>query len=639
MKQKKAEQKVAAVAAQAPGPDVLMEVAYNLVQPDPDQPRREFDAASLQELADSIAAVGLQQPPIVQRVQPRLAVYEPDLTSDKWRVVARDGSGTTEFDNEGPARLYAAGEDKESYQIVMGERRWRAVGLLGWAKIPVIVRDVDARKKFLAQFTENHQRVNLSALEEAQAFQRELNKRQEVDANFSVADLAQELGMKRSTAYELLKLTRLCPAVEVALRAGKIEVSVAQVMTQIPDPGKQVELLKTILNENNWNYPFSVREVQELVQRDYIKQLKEASFDTKRTDWPGEESVQLAKGKSILAALVRGACQACAWRSGNMAEQMPELAKRPNVCTNTACFDAKMAVHAAERMVEAAQAGQEVISAEAYSNQYHRYKKASDTCWRVDGEKTWAKLAAAANVTPRVALTRSGQVEEVLDKEQQRQVLDFHGVKDYAEESRKSDAKLRKQVAKWKHFAEVATAAMLAKVAVDDKKTGVAVPVKLWGLLAIQVNDKADIDSQAFVAKRRGLADSQNDVRDALDKWLEETEDPVELARFVVELLVCASWNGRYGGEPAWSDHFKALADQVTGVEISDLVKANLELPPGYKPVPGKVEYMQDKQGTLALSPAGKWLHASLPAEPGKLKQETLLPIAPKGKAKKKGKK
>ena len=328
-------------------------IARAELHPDPDQPRKTFDEASLKELAESIAQQGIVQPLIVRLQPAKYKITEPDLTSDYYHVHELVAGGWQHaFQNKSEAKCVSfAGRDNltDRYVIVAGERRWRAAELAGLATVPCIVRDLDAHKVFAQQFIENEQRVNISALEEAEALTKQLQARKLQVASFSVEDLAQELGMSRAGLYQRLALTRLHAPVRAALLAGKISTSVAGVVAIVPTPAAQEKLLKEITNEQSWKFPYSVREVQELVDDDYCKQLNDAPFDQKETLY-GAEGGQLDP------------CQACPHRSGNMVEQFPELAKRPNVCTKPDCFAAKCKAYWLAKSQDLAQRGKTVLT-------------------------------------------------------------------------------------------------------------------------------------------------------------------------------------------------------------------------------------------------------------------------------------
>jgi ParB/RepB/Spo0J family partition protein len=317
-----------------------MTVAYAKVRPDANQPRKTFSEASLKELADSIREQGIVQPLILELVPNELVVHAPDLTSNgHWFVTDRSGvarEGMTEKE----ARQFAEGKTKEFYRIVCGERRWRAAGALKLGEVPALVyRGLTAQQRFTFQFIENHQRENLTALEEAASLNLQIEKRKDDNPAFSPEDLAKELGMSRAAIYERLKLTRLHAPVRAALLAGKISTSVAGIVAQIAGSKEQEKLLEIITDETAYYFPYSVRDVQDMVSEDYVKPLSEAPFDTNAT-------IHSPQGEKITIPFFHPApCKICPQRTGNLLAEFPELKSRPNVCTQPQCFAVKCKAH------------------------------------------------------------------------------------------------------------------------------------------------------------------------------------------------------------------------------------------------------------------------------------------------------
>ncbi len=174
------------------------------IVPNPDQPRREFDQNALNELAASISQHGVLQPIIVVR------------------------SGN-------------------QYQIVAGERRWRAAGLAKLSHVPAIVRSFKELERIELSLIENIQRVDLSPLEQAIS----VFKLQQ-QFNLALDDIAKKLGKAPSTISNLTRLLQLPDSAREALREGKISEGHARAILSLKGlPDKQVELLRSIQN-NGW---------------------------------------------------------------------------------------------------------------------------------------------------------------------------------------------------------------------------------------------------------------------------------------------------------------------------------------------------------------------------------------------------
>jgi ParB family transcriptional regulator, chromosome partitioning protein len=193
--------------AQASG--ALRELAVNAVVPNPFQPRTQVDETALTELTSSIEASGLLQPVVVR---------------------PRDGK----------------------YELIAGERRWRAVQRLGWAKIPAIVKDVDDPTLLTLALVENLQRDNLTAIEEAAGYQR-------LGDEFKLpqAEIARLVGRDRSTVANLIRLLKLPDAVKSLVQERKLSEGHARALLSVPDVNDVVPLANQAV-EQGW----SVRDLE-----------------------------------------------------------------------------------------------------------------------------------------------------------------------------------------------------------------------------------------------------------------------------------------------------------------------------------------------------------------------------------------
>jgi ParB family chromosome partitioning protein len=207
--------------------DERSNVADNILQrqlpvdsigPNPFQPRREFAEQELAELASSIRENGLLQPITVRP--------------------APFGSATT-------------------WQLVAGERRWRAVTRLGWREIPALIRDVDDRTLLVLALVENLQREQLSALEEAEGF-----KKLGEEFGLSQQQIAQFVGRDRSTIANALRLLQLPAQVRQFLAEGQLSAGHARALLGLGSERRMVELAAQAV-QKSW----SVRDLEHEVQR------------------------------------------------------------------------------------------------------------------------------------------------------------------------------------------------------------------------------------------------------------------------------------------------------------------------------------------------------------------------------------
>ena len=189
-------------------------VALTRISRCPFQPRKDFSEATLRELADSIQAQGIVQPLIVRR----------------------------------------RGED---YELIAGERRWRAAQRLGLTEAPVIVREADDRAVLELALIENLQRENLNPIEEAQGYSQLIEQFQ-----LTQEMAATKVGKSRAVVANALRLLKLPQAVQGALAEGRISEGHARALLALPHPQEQEAALETILKND-----LNVRQTEELVRR------------------------------------------------------------------------------------------------------------------------------------------------------------------------------------------------------------------------------------------------------------------------------------------------------------------------------------------------------------------------------------
>jgi len=191
----------------------LIEIELDQIQRNSFQPRIHFDSAKLQELADSIRENGVLQPVIVRRV----------------------GAG---------------------YELIAGERRWRAAQIAGLARIPAIVQDATDEKVLERALVENVQRDDLNAIEEATAYQLLID-----EFGLTQEAVAQRVGKSRVSVTNTLRLLRLPPQVQQAILAGDISMGHARALLPLPK-GQQLSLAQDIIKRG-----LSVRNVEQQAQR------------------------------------------------------------------------------------------------------------------------------------------------------------------------------------------------------------------------------------------------------------------------------------------------------------------------------------------------------------------------------------
>jgi len=192
----------------------LLYVPLSKVEPRADQPRSSFDDAALSELADSIAQYGLIQPITVRKL------------------------------------------DSGYYQIIAGERRWRASQRAGLTHIPAYIRTVDDENMMEMALVENIQRQDLSAMEISLAYQHLIEQ-----YGLTQEQLSEKVGKNRATVTNYLRLLKLPAPVQVALRNKEIDMGHARALLALNDPAAQLQVFGEMRNGK-----LSVRKIEEMVK-------------------------------------------------------------------------------------------------------------------------------------------------------------------------------------------------------------------------------------------------------------------------------------------------------------------------------------------------------------------------------------
>lgn len=198
---------------EAPAPAAEAEIETGRIEPNPFQPRGEMDEGALEELASSIRANGLLQPIVVR---PR----------------------------------------GEGFQIVAGERRFRAIQLLGWERVPAVTRSLTDEQMLVLALVENLQRENLSPLEEAEGYQRLVE-----EFGLTQEDVGRHVGRKRTTVTNALRLLNLPTPVRELLERERLSAGHARAILGLEGSEDQIEMARRAA-EAGW----SVRETERRVR-------------------------------------------------------------------------------------------------------------------------------------------------------------------------------------------------------------------------------------------------------------------------------------------------------------------------------------------------------------------------------------
>ena len=212
-------------------PIAAREVPLGDVRSNPFQPRQAFDESALDELAESIRLNGLLQPIIVRRAE-------------------------------------------EGWEIVAGERRWRALQRLGWESAPVIVRELTDEEMLVVALVENLQRSDLSPLEEARGYQQLMN-----GFGLSQRQVATHVGRNRSTVANALRLLGLPEPVQLMLADGRLTAGHARAVLSVENEAERVAVAEEIVARG-----LSVREAEKLVRQNRGDSVSSKRMRSRRSD-------------------------------------------------------------------------------------------------------------------------------------------------------------------------------------------------------------------------------------------------------------------------------------------------------------------------------------------------------------------
>lgn len=199
---------------QTNGSSLIDEIELSKIEANPDQPRTNFNEEALQELASSISEIGVVQPITLRKIA----------------------------DNR--------------YQIIAGERRFRASKIAGLDKIPAYIKTVDDETMMEMALVENIQREDLNSIEIALSYKRLID-----EYGFTQEKLSDRVGKKRATVANYLRLLRLPAEIQIGLTKKEIDMGHARALINVEDPTKMIKLYEEVVAKG-----YSVRKVEELVR-------------------------------------------------------------------------------------------------------------------------------------------------------------------------------------------------------------------------------------------------------------------------------------------------------------------------------------------------------------------------------------
>ena len=506
-------------------------------------PRKTFNAAKLAELAESIKATGVHQPVLVRPL---------------------------------PGSRVADTERGVQFELVCGERRYRASEMAGVATIPSMVRALTDDQVMEIQLVENLQRDDLSDLEEAEGYDALMQH-----TSLNADQVAAKIGKSRSYVFGRLKLLDLCQDARASLRDGSIDFSRALLVARIPDTKLQIKAMKEVLAGQGYyggggKEPMTYRQAAEHVQHHYMLKLSDAKF----------------KITAIDLVPAAGSCKACTKRTGHDPDLFSDV-KGADVCTDPPCFHKKEDAHAAVQVATAKEKGQTVIAGKeaaelAISNYsgtkfkgYKRLDSAEDSPTGAPLRKIIGEQMKAEGIKPVMIAnpTKKGDMVECLPNEVAGKLLKTvqgqaaaakavtQEVKDLVKDKKaKADAKAKDQFEKeWR-----ADLVHDTWVAMRDDASIYAFDDAVHRYLVVRAANGLSTDHAAAICKILDLG-KVSPVAAVID-YAKETKNPELLHLLIVMQEASGANEHSYGGHIA-NEGLMLVAGNVFGGDLQDMIK------------------------------------------------------------------
>lgn len=539
--------------AAIPAAEFLRELGLFEIDVSPTNPRKRFDEVKLGELAESIRGKGLIQP---VTVRPR----------------------------------------GKRFELVVGERRFRASALAGRVTILARVRDLTDREVCEVQLEENGQRDDVHPLEEADAYEHLRAQ------GAGLEELAARTGKSVSYVRHRLQYCALGAEAREAFLAGHLTPATALLVARIPVASLQVEAVKELTTPDWQGTVMSPRRAGEHIRGRYMLALAKAPFD---------------RGDAQLVPDA-GACTTCPKRTGAQPELFADV-ESPDTCTDPTCFAEKREATWKATAAAARAKGREVLSeAEAKKvfpyggsvDSRSKYIDIADRAYELgDGKKSFKGLLGKAHLPPvTIARDNHGDVHELVTRDDLKKALKAAGVEkeprdlgQSGDEQKKARERLALQRATLdRALGQIATAV-----------EGGADALTLWRFIAACIVERGWTDDCGVVAKRRGIeAGGRSGAGDALAEMIGEMAES-ELRGLVVEVL-CArppnTWSP--GHSPRLQEacqlfgvDLKAIEREVTAEKKASAKKpaakpaAKSSSKPGAKPSKKKPAAKASKKG------------------------------------------
>lgn len=417
-------------------------------------PRKEFSEDALNELAASIKEKGL--------IEPLLVRYD---------------------------------EVVKIYEIVCGERRFRAAQIAGLSEIPCIVKKLTDQQVVEIQIVENMQRTDLSPIEEAQGYKMLIDVH-----GYSWDDLAAKIGKSKQYIHTRMHLITLIPQFQKMLQAGKLKLSQAEQIIRLVDPEDQKKLIKKIYSNvsEDWS-DVDIDTIKSTIEDDFLLQLKRAPFLVKSKD------------------LNPGPCAKCTKRTGAHPDLFGEDLSKQDACQDPTCWKSKKEQYKKQITnkfkSKSKYMDRELIVGEAadkiLGSNRGKYEEISEHNSNIKGKKTWAELLKGTEYKPVIVIGSDEKPEEYVQVSKALKVIprDLLEAYAYSNQPETPESKAQKEYkekleaaekfAKWR-AAEDVMALMADRAAKEDLLN----VVKIFSMVSKQQpQEERSIKAFGFVKK------------------------------------------------------------------------------------------------------------------------------------------
>lgn len=535
--------------------------------PSPTNPRKAFDEAGLAQLAQSIRQVGVAQPLVVRPLGER-----PRREQGGWVGVDR-------------------------WEVVAGERRYRAAGLAGLTHVPCSAAVMTDDQVLYVQLVENEQRADVLPSERAAAFAAlaAAGKRAE--------DVSAATGLPLATVRDLIRLAKLPAWMLAAVDAGDVLPSVAALVARIPDAENRRRASACVLLGDDYPDRLDAQDFElcesgkarSSERNDYIEPVL-TYRDTKDLLREFQRELKGAPFRKALD-LVPGAptCDDCPKRAGNAAKADDTFADvRADTCLDTACFAAKTAAWGKLVAAKAEKKGRTVVMGDEAAKLFYPhgglrhgcgYIDPGQTCWedkQPGNDRTYGELLKG-HVEPVVVVGPDGRAHDLYAADVARQALkEHHGI---GTKPAKGGDAYKRQEAEQRRKQEIGRAAaakalghVAGRMEAADQSHAADARLREVALLrqvARAVVDHAGADACRMVAKRRGLKYDPVNTRQVVEDLALEMTEVHELLGLMAES--CAARMANYWGHPYGGGNVgkeEAAFWAAFGVDKAALVKA-----------------------------------------------------------------